>query len=227
VFVTSPSKPPTSRPSLVAHSFSPGGGALITSPDSILGISSTEQTPQLSPTTSAESDNVLADRRGSEASLLTTDGTDISSSPPPRPPLSTAEERKLLPDSPKIISKPKPFSALTALIAEKKSKLDNPFVEEYSFFAGKGDLNPLTLKIFLSFCPKNTPPLAVVVKRDATVEEVIGYTLYQYWDEKREPALEPDLCDVLQWTMRIVEDDGEIDYDFPGILLSCLYLNSF
>ncbi|PKY14011.1 hypothetical protein RhiirB3_425926 [Rhizophagus irregularis] len=214
VFITSPSKPPTSRPSL-AHSFSPGGGALITSPDSILGISSTEQTPQLSPTTSAESDKVLADRRGSEASLLTTDGTDISSSPPPRPSLSTAEERKLLPDSTKVISKPKPFSALTALIVEKKSKLDNPFVEEYSFFAGKGDLNPLTLKIYLPFSNKPLHPLVVVVKRDATVEEVIGYTLYQYWDEKREPALEPKFCDVLQWTMRIVEDDGEIDFDFP------------
>ncbi|RIA85683.1 stress-activated map kinase interacting protein 1-domain-containing protein [Glomus cerebriforme] len=215
VFVTSPSKPPTSRPSLVAHSFSPGGGALKTSPDSILGISSNEQTPQLSPTTSAESDRVLAERRGSEASLLTTDGTDISSSPPPRPSLSAAEEKKLLPDPPKNISKPKPFSALTALIAEKKSKLDNPFVEEYSFFAGKGDLNPLTLKIFLPFSTKPSPPLVVVVKRDATVEEVIGYTLYQYWDEKRKPALEPNLCNVSQWNMRIVEDDGEIDFDFP------------
>ncbi|CAG8551389.1 7299_t:CDS:2, partial [Funneliformis caledonium] len=216
VFVTSPSKPPTSRPSLVAQSFSPGGDALKTSPDSILGISSTEQTPQLSPTTSAESDRVLAaERRGSEASLLTTDGTDIPSSPPPRPSLSAAEERKFLPDPQKIIPKPKPFSALTALIAEKKSKLDNPFVEEYSFFAGKGDLNPLTLKIFLPFSNKPLQPLVVVVKRDASVEEVIGYTLYQYWDEKREPTLESKLCDVLQWTMRIVEDDGEIDYDFP------------
>ncbi|CAI2168221.1 6871_t:CDS:2 [Funneliformis geosporum] len=216
VFVTSPSKPPTSRPSLVAQSFSPSGDALKTSPDSILGISSTEQTPQLSPTTSAESDRVLAaERRGSEASLLTTDGTEIPSSPPPRPSLSATEERKFLPDSPKIIPKPKPFSALTALIAEKKSKLDNPFVEEYSFFAGKGDLKPLTLKIFLPFSNKPLQPLVVVVKSDASVEEVIGYTLYQYWDEKREPALESKLCDVLQWTMRIVEDDGEIDYDFP------------
>ncbi|CAB4390039.1 unnamed protein product [Rhizophagus irregularis] len=37
------------------------------------------------------------------------------------------------------------------------------------------------------------------------------------WDEKREPALEPKFCDVLQWTMRIVEDDGEIDFDFPAV----------
>ncbi|GET55606.1 uncharacterized protein OCT59_015674 [Rhizophagus irregularis] len=46
---------------------------------------------------------------------------------------------------------------------------------------------------------------------------LIGYTLYQYWDEKREPALEPKFCDVLQWTTRIVEDDGEIDFDFPAV----------
>ncbi|CAG8473488.1 16_t:CDS:2 [Acaulospora colombiana] len=216
VFVTSPSKPPTTHKNLVTHSYSPEG-ALKTSPDSILGLSSTEKTPQLSPTTSAESDRLLADRRGSEASLLITDGAELPSSPPPRPPLSVEEEIKLAPNPPMTIPKPKPISTLTALIAEKKNKLDNPFAEDYSFFAGKGDLNPITRKIYLPFSTEPTRPMIIVVKRDASVEETIGYTLYQYWDEKREPLLDQKLCDVVQWNMRIVEDDGEIDEDFPAL----------
>ncbi|CAH1759309.1 22504_t:CDS:2 [Entrophospora sp. SA101] len=216
VFITSPSKPPTSRQKFAGSSYSPGG-ALKTSPESILGISSNEQTPQLSPATSTESDKVLEDRRGSEASLLTTDdGAEIlSSSPPPKEPLSPEKEKKLFPDPSKFTAttSTKPISALSVLIAEKKSKLDNPFREKYSFFAGKGDLNPIKLKLYLPFCKEPTKPLVLIVKRDASVEEVIGYTLYQYWDEKREPILESRLCNVVQWIMRIVEDDGEIDED--------------
>ncbi|RHZ47334.1 hypothetical protein Glove_585g44 [Diversispora epigaea] len=225
VFVTSPSKPPTSRGNPVANSYSPRID-LKTSPDSILGLSSTEQTPQLSPTTSAESDNrVLAERRGSEESLLTTTTDEVnnnnnipSNSPPSKPILSPEEEKKLMPDPSKMILKSKkPFSALTALIAEKKNKLDNPFAEEYSFFAGKGDLNPITRKIYLPFSAEPTKPMSVIVKRDASVEEIIGYTLYQYCDEKREPILDQTLCDVVRWNMRIVEDDGVIDEDFPAL----------
>ncbi|CAG8810838.1 5350_t:CDS:2, partial [Dentiscutata erythropus] len=157
-------------------------------------------------------------------SLLTTTTTDEvdnnniipSNSPPSKPTLPPEEEKKLMPDSSKIILKSKkPFSALTALIAEKKNKLDNPFAEEYSFFAGKGDLNPITRKIYLPFSAEPTKPMSVIVKRDASVEEIIGYTLYQYWDEKREPILDQTLCDVVRWNMRIVEDDGVIDEDFP------------
>ncbi|CAG8849177.1 13556_t:CDS:1, partial [Racocetra persica] len=177
--------------------------ALKTSPDIILEMSSTEQTPQLSPTTSAESYRVLNDRRDSETSLLTADLTEITSSPPSRRALTELEEKDLFPDPPKTGPKLKPFSALTALIAEKKNKLDNPFAEYYSSFAGKGDLNPITLRIYLPFSKEPSRPLTIIVKRDANVEEVIGYILYQYWDEKREPLLEKRLCNVYQWNMRM------------------------
>ncbi|CAG8496978.1 1415_t:CDS:2, partial [Cetraspora pellucida] len=214
VFVTSPSKPPTRRN--LVHSYSPED-ALKTSPDIILEMSSTEQTPQLSPTTSAESYRVLNERRDSETSLLTADLTEIPPSPPSRPALTELEEKDLFPDPPKTGPKPKPFSALTALIAEKKNKLDNPFAEYYSSFAGKGDLNPITLRIYLPFSKEPSRPLTIIVKKDANVEEVIGYILYQYWDEKREPLLEKRLCNVYHWNIRMVEDDGEIDEDFPAL----------
>ncbi len=61
---------------------------------------------------------------------------------------------------------------------------------------------------------KKKKPMQVVVKRDASVEDVIGYALYQYTDEGRTP---PPLEELGAYSLRIVEDDGDIDDDFPGI----------
>ncbi|KAL1918770.1 uncharacterized protein VTP21DRAFT_2792 [Calcarisporiella thermophila] len=113
------------------------------------------------------------------------------------------------------IRPPVAVSALSAMIAARKNAVANPFAEEYSFFAGKGEPNPMTLKMYLPMGKKQ--PMIVVVKRDATVEEVIGYTLFQYWEEKRQPPLELPLCSVIMWNMMIAEDDGEIDEDFPAL----------
>ena len=55
--------------------------------------------------------------------------------------------------------------------------------------------------------------MEVVVKRDASVEDVIGYALYQYIDDGRIP---PPLPSSEAYSLRIVEDDGIIDNDFPG-----------
>ena len=62
-------------------------------------------------------------------------------------------------------------------------------------------------------------PLDIIVKRDASVEEVIGYTLYEYVEDRRQPVIPQALADVIYWNMRIVEDDGSIDDDFPGMHL--------
>jgi hypothetical protein len=81
------------------------------------------------------------------------------------------------------------------------------------------------LQIFFPFSTEPDNPLKVIIKRDAIVEEVIGYILYQYIENEREPKLVEGLCQVIKWTLRIVEDDGEIDDDFPGWkgdLNSCL-----
>ncbi|CAG8546454.1 9399_t:CDS:2 [Ambispora gerdemannii] len=226
VFITSPSKPPKSRSNsrhMVAFSYSPPLPTLKTSPESLVNLSSTEQTPILSPNSSPDSEKEpLDERRGSEVSMLTADeGTELPpESSPPKPRIkdsAAAVQQEFKPDPPIIIKRPKPFSALSALIQDQKSRLHNPFSEDYSFFAGKGDLNPIKIKIYLPFSTEKDHPLELIVKRDVTVEEVIGYTLYQYWDEKREPILDERLCNVAQWNMRIVEDDGEIDYDFPPL----------
>ncbi|KAI8919362.1 stress-activated map kinase interacting 1 [Powellomyces hirtus] len=110
----------------------------------------------------------------------------------------------------------KTISALTSLFNEQ-SRSDNPFGKDYSFFSGKGDPQPIKLKIYLPISEEPEVPLSLSVLRDASVEEVIGYALYEYWGEGRQPTIPEDLRDIKMWNMRIVEDDGTIDDDFPAL----------
>lgn len=69
------------------------------------------------------------------------------------------------------------------------------------------------------------------VRRDATVEEVIGFALWNYWEEGWLPKLDEGLSgeddpkwgtklSAVGWILRIAEDDGEVDDDFPRKLLT-------
>ncbi|KAJ3009370.1 hypothetical protein HKX48_008008 [Thoreauomyces humboldtii] len=110
----------------------------------------------------------------------------------------------------------KPMSALTSLFNEQ-SRSDNPFGKDFSFFSGKGDPQPIKLRIYIPLSDEPEVPLTLSVLRDASVEEAIGYALYEYWSEGREPTIPANLQDVKRWNMRIVEDDGTIDDDFPAL----------
>ena len=59
--------------------------------------------------------------------------------------------------------------------------------------------------------------MQVIVKRDANVQDVIGYTLFEYINRSIEPEIPANLVDTSLWSIRIVEDDGSIDDDFPGM----------
>ncbi|KAG0305558.1 hypothetical protein BGZ98_003968 [Dissophora globulifera] len=116
-----------------------------------------------------------------------------------------------------VTLKPPPVSLLTSLINQQKLKNDNPFAEEFLRVAGMGETNPVQLKIYLPSSDKPKDPMKVAVKREASVEDVIGYILYQYYHEGRTPLLSDELSTVVQWNLRIVEDDGEIDDDLPAV----------
>jgi len=73
----------------------------------------------------------------------------------------------------------------------------------------------MELMIYLPFSDDPEKPLEIMVKKTATVEDVIGYSLYEYNESERQPPITSEM-DVPYWNMRIVEDDGEIDEDFPG-----------
>jgi hypothetical protein len=68
--------------------------------------------------------------------------------------------------------------------------------------------------------------MAICVKKEATVEDVVGYVLYQYIDQKRQPSLEGKLS-IVFWNMRIVEDDGEIDEDLPGKIIIIIIIYTY
>ncbi|RUS33356.1 stress-activated map kinase interacting protein 1-domain-containing protein [Jimgerdemannia flammicorona] len=135
--------------------------------------------------------------------------TSSFSTPTSRPHAASSPAAPILPQQ------LKPRSALTALIAEKKSAAENPFAAEFSFHSGKGEPSPMTLCVYTPYATTPKEPMTVVVKRECSVEDVIGYALYQYMDEKREPGLKEELWDINLWVLRIAEDDGEIEEDLP------------
>ena len=107
---------------------------------------------------------------------------------------------------------PTPPSFLSTLI-KAKSGLKNPF-SSFSSFCGKGENKPIMLKIWLPFSDSHRgTPMTMVVKSDASVEDVIGYALYEYIDQGCAPR---PLDNIAAYSLRIVEDDGNIDGDFPG-----------
>lgn len=93
----------------------------------------------------------------------------------------------------------------------------NPFTSLYASVAAPSTVPSITLDLFFPHSEDPSDPIRVKVRKDATVEEVVGHGLYKYWDEGREPKLddEGDFSTV-GWGLRIVEDDGEVDEDFPG-----------
>ncbi|KXS09607.1 SIN1-domain-containing protein [Gonapodya prolifera JEL478] len=105
-------------------------------------------------------------------------------------------------------------SALSALIHDSAG-VDNPF-RDYSKWSGLATPHPLHLHLHLLLKPP-PPPLSVVLSRTATVEDCIGYTLFMYIEEKRRPEVPDRMMDVGCWELRIVEEDGELDEDFPAL----------
>lgn len=121
-------------------------------------------------------------------------------------------------------------SLLTSQIKVKESSEDNP-LEEYVNASGKSEQKPLKLKMYMPSCDEPRKPWEVIVRTDVTVSQAIGFALYCYMEEKRTPALPEELCNANKWTLRIVEDDGEPDEDFPALdrtrLLSAYSFDEF
>lgn len=128
--------------------------------------------------------------------------------------------------------KPPTKSALSTLLSSfsSTSTSSNPFSTLYAALSSKGT-DSLKLSLYFPHSKEPTRKLVVNVKRDLSVEEVIGVGLLGYWEEEREPKLELGdgggedeeemrARETAAWNLRIVEDDGEVDEDFPGSFLS-------
>ncbi|KAL9551120.1 hypothetical protein MBANPS3_004408 [Mucor bainieri] len=129
---------------------------------------------------------------------------------PPPPPLEYTKKNLAL------APKAKGASALSALIAEKATAAENPFAE-YSFVSGKGESKSIKLCVYLPTSNQPYTPVYLVVRPDAITDDVIGYILYDYVEQKREPELDEAAYDLAEWVLLIAEDDGEIEDDLPAI----------
>ena len=113
-------------------------------------------------------------------------------------------------------------SALSIMMAA--SNTTNPFSDLYSAISGRG-VSPaasMTATVFFPFAREDAgKPMALSVRRDATVEEVLGFALWSYWEAGWLPRLDEDpnapeeRLTAVGWVMKIAEDDGEVDEDFP------------
>lgn len=98
-----------------------------------------------------------------------------------------------------------------------------PF-QRFADLSGKGEANPLWIKIYAPFSSTPTDAIQVQIRRTkdgnaVTVAELIGLALWRYNEEGYQPLLTADDTDanINRWDLRIVEDE-EIDYDFPALI---------
>ncbi|KAE9398063.1 hypothetical protein BT96DRAFT_44977 [Gymnopus androsaceus JB14] len=109
------------------------------------------------------------------------------------------------------------------------SNSSNPFAELYAAISGRGEAAATNVSVFFPHArePKGKA-MELNVRKDATVEEVIGFALWSYWEDGWLPKLDEGIPDgeegqtardirlsAVGWVMRLTEDDGEVDDDFP------------
>src|SRR5258706_9031564 len=130
--------------------------------------------------------------------------------------------RKPIPLPPKV----PPTSNLSRMLASQSGMTDNPFTELYGAINGRGDSSTISLDLYFPHSKRPFQAVKINARKDATVEEVTGFGLWTYWEQKLEPKLDEGLggdddrqravrLSAIGWSLRIAEDDGEVDEDFP------------
>jgi hypothetical protein len=124
------------------------------------------------------------------------------------------------------ITLPKPAKSLLTAMMASSNESSNPFTELYAAISGRGQSESTNVQVYFPHARQPAgESMRLNVRKDATVEEVIGFALWTYWEEKWLPKLDEGLDEedprrdiklsAVGWVMRIAEDDGEVDDDFP------------
>ncbi|ORY84875.1 stress-activated map kinase interacting protein 1-domain-containing protein, partial [Protomyces lactucae-debilis] len=108
-------------------------------------------------------------------------------------------------------------SGLSLLINAKQNTHTDPLEARFGALDGKAEPEPLMLKLYRPTGVNPSKPFSVCIKPSATVFETIGFVLLKYLESEQQPALTEEQRDPDCWTLRIVEDDGELDEDFPAL----------
>lgn len=118
-----------------------------------------------------------------------------------------------------IVKKPvSKSSALAAQIDKFPALPNNPF-NDYSRFDGRvvEVTSVKRVSIFLTMFPETeiaSHALEVTVIASARVQDLIGLICWQYTNEGKEPRLKPS---VNRYCLRISEENGDVDPDFPSL----------
>ncbi|ROW14431.1 hypothetical protein VPNG_03914 [Cytospora leucostoma] len=135
---------------------------------------------------------------------------------PPRRPTSTIRPTSMI----------QPKSLISEALNAKKTKPAAPF-ESFATLSGKGEASPLMIRIYAPSCNTPSKPYEVLIRRTVHEEnagdrpvhvaDLIGLALWRYNDEGLEPPLPADKLNVNWWTLKMVEEGGEVDDDFPPL----------
>ncbi|CDZ97554.1 Stress-activated MAP kinase-interacting protein, Sin1p [Phaffia rhodozyma] len=131
-------------------------------------------------------------------------------------------------DLPKLLSASKP-SGLSLLIKSNSTGAPTPFSAYARIVPPPNTTNVPVFNLSLYFPHSSQPlkPIKTKVRKDSTVEEIVGLGLFLYGEEGRKPELSAGFetegrdrdirLSTVGWGLRIVEDDGEVDEDFPAL----------
>lgn len=146
---------------------------------------------------------------------------------PPNKTLSPSELDALFPRKDPLRSSGRSWDVPDVATARRTSALarqldqfpvapNNPF-NEYTRFDGKvSEQGHRCINVFLSIQPaeERRYPLVVAALPGARVQDLIGLVCWHYTNEGRSPKLRPS---VSHYCLRIAEESGEIDEDFPPL----------
>lgn len=133
--------------------------------------------------------------------------------PPPRP-MSTIRPMSVV----------QPKSLLSAALKAQQHKSSVPF-QKFAHYSGQGTRGSIAVRIYPAFSDDPETSFEVLIRsrvhdgqspeRVVTVADLIGLSLYRYNEEKRKPSLPAGKLNINWWTLRMVEEGGEVDDDFP------------
>lgn len=122
------------------------------------------------------------------------------------------EENAFFPDEPPL------SSGLASLLQGNTQLKQNVFAEEFGSVSGisaASDRNGgLKLQCAIHCKGVSQKIMQLQVRPNATVEQMIGYSLLEYLDDGGQ--LPTELQDVVMWVLRIT-DEGKVDDDFPAL----------
>ncbi|CAN8096617.1 unnamed protein product [Discula destructiva] len=137
---------------------------------------------------------------------------------------------KLPPRRPTSTIRPISMLATKSLISEalkaKQTQSAAPF-ESFATLNGKGEASPLMIRIYTPYCSAPSKPFEVLIRRvvrddsgpdrPVQVSDLIGLALWRYSEDQLQPPLPKDKMNLNWWTLKMVEEGGEVDDDFPPL----------